>query len=69
MDNTIGPNLADVKAEVEHQKSLAKAAGVSVYYLEGEKLIEEKPDGSKLTTTGPDHFPCVTKLPKRKSVE
>jgi hypothetical protein len=67
MKSTIGPNLADVKREVDRQKALAKAAGVSVYYLEGETLIEEKSDGRKQSTQGPDHLPCVAKLPKRKN--
>jgi hypothetical protein len=69
MPNAIGPNLADVKNEVNRQKALAKAAGVSVYYLEGEMLIEEKPDGSKHQSLGPDHLPCVTKLQKRKNTK
>jgi hypothetical protein len=69
MQNTIGPNLADVKIEVDRQKALAKAAGVSVYYLEGETLVEEKSDGSKHKTLGPEHLPCVTKLPKRQNLK
>lgn len=68
MNNPIGPSLDDIKIEVDRQKKLSKLAGKSVYYLDGDTLIEERPDGSKFASSGPDSLPCVRKLPSPKRV-
>jgi hypothetical protein len=66
MPDTNGPSPFDLQAEVARRKEIAKSLGVSTYRLEGDKLVEERPDGTTHETSGPDNLPCVSKLKPSK---
>ena len=68
MQNPVGPDLESLRNEVIRQKLMAKSAGKSTYFLEGDILFEELPDGKQLQTKSPDNLPCVTKLPKSRKI-
>ncbi len=69
MKHLVGPNLVDLGIEVGKQQAIAKAAGKPIFYTRNGELVEERPDGTVLKSSGPPPIACAVKLPVNKSTK